>query len=270
MQFIFMMRYSYFGRSDWRSPVSQNPGELFSRDRLAHRFNLFEKVALQSLADQTDKDFKLLLLSSEGLPERHKTLLRDVTADKLGSDRVHLMFEDPDMAGTRFRRYLKTNLNDTHMTSQIVLDDDDAVATNYVEVLRREALTATALFQPGQEHTYVSFPKGVTANFGDNGVQVHHRTSPFTALGLALISPTMAKRNAYFIAHKRIARRHPVRMIYSQAPMYIRSLHGMNDSRGLFDDDQLSAVELDDLHQRFPLLHRFKVNQTQPELQLAG
>ncbi|MBY5932174.1 putative rhamnosyl transferase [Tateyamaria omphalii] len=254
MQVVFQMRYSYFGKSGWRSRASKDPGRLFSEERLKKRSYYFEKIALASLASQQDEDFKLVLLSSEGLPDWHKAYLGEMCKDVLGPDRAHVIFREPQRAGNCFRSYQHEALNSDDYTAQIVLDDDDAVSCDFVDVMRREALAMQSLFRSDEDYCYVSQAQGLSAVFEDGGCQLLHRTVPFNTQGLMLVARTLSRRNPFFTAHKKLARRHPARAIYGQTPYFIRAIHDLNDSRTMHSDDTVRPDEIDGLVKRFPLL----------------
>lgn len=253
MQVVFLTRYSFFGQSGWRSRASRDPGRLFDLERLKKRAYFFEKIALASLCSQQDQDFKLVLLSSEGLPQEHKSYLQQVCGDSLG-DRAHVIFREPAPAGNRFRRYIRNHLTDDPMTLQVVLDDDDAVSTDFVKVMKAEAMAAETLFRTPEDYTYISQAQGISAVFENGTVSLTHRSVPFNTQGLGLLARTQSRRNPFFTAHKKIARRHPARVLYSQKPFYIRAVHDTNDSRAMNGTEHVTDQELPNVVERFPLL----------------
>ena len=210
MHMIYEMRYSYFGRSGWQSEASNDAAKLFDDARLDGRHYFLEKIALRSLADQSDGDFGLIVLSAEALPERHKSRLQQVCGDMLG-DRAHVIFRGPDSAGTCFTRYRKATFNRDPWSTQIVLDDDDAVSADFTEKLRAEAMAAKKLRAPGEEYCFLSHARGISAVFRDGQISLRHRLNAATNLGLAVTAPTGSRRQPFGIAHKKILERRPVR-----------------------------------------------------------
>lgn len=254
LQILFQTRYSFFGKSGWRSAPSRDKAQLFDPGRLARRFSLFEKMALASLRDQTDTGFKLVVLTAQDLPPDHARLLREACHDVLGPERAHIIARPEGSAGAWLQKYTARKLNDAPHSVQIVLDDDDAVSADFVEVARAEAAFALSRFRPEQDCVYLSFASGLTARFSDDGVDLIRRDVAFTNLGLSLVAPTTTRRNPYMLAHKKVARRHPVRVIHDQRPYYIRAIHGMNDSRAHHGDDVLDAAAVRAARAYFPLL----------------
>ena len=102
MQAMFLMRYSYFGISDWRSTASKDASKLLSDARLEKRFALFEKLPLAALRDQTDPDFALVVLWSEAMADKHKKRLTEAAKDVLGDGRAHVLFRSPNTAAKEF------------------------------------------------------------------------------------------------------------------------------------------------------------------------
>lgn len=258
MHMLYMMRYSFFGNSGWQSAASQDPKLLFDEERLREREYFLEKIAARSLADQSDKDFDLIVLSSKLMPEPASKRLREICGDMLGR-RAHVIFRDPDQAGIIFHRYRKRNFTKYATSTQIVLDDDDALAVNFTEDLRAEAEAAQSLMQrrPDRpDYVFISHARGVSARFDNGEMEFTHRSVPATNLGLAVVAPSHSRRNPFNVAHKRILERRPVRVIYTHEPQYIRAVHGSNDSRVRehLAKDLVRENEMPAMLEAFPLL----------------
>ena len=255
LQVVFQTRYSFFGSSGWRSAASKDEAELFDPARLSRRFELFRKMNLASLRDQTDGDFRLVVLTSTRMPEDHLKLLTEACHDTLGAGKCHILPRAPGGAGQWLRQYMTRSLNDTSHAAQVVLDDDDAVSADFVESVRREAEHAVRGLGAGRDCVYLSYATGMTAlHHPDGGIDLMDRVIPFTNLGLTLVAPTTTRKNPFMLAHKKVARRHDVRVFYDQRPWYLRSVHDTNDSRGLHENNPLPAARVQAALARFPLL----------------
>jgi hypothetical protein len=257
IQTVFQTRYSYFGQSGWRSNASKAQEMLFDPARLAKRLYLFEHMNLACLRDQSDPEFKLAILTSTLLPEDHFKDLTALCHDMLGPERVHILRRGPGSAGKQFNRFMTRKLSTTPHAVQVVLDDDDALSVDFVEETRREAEFALSRFRPDQDCVYVSFASGLSARFDDDGLLLTPRSVPFTNLGLALVAPSDTPKNPYMLAHKKVARRHPVRVIHDQRPFYIRAVHDTNDSRAMMDKTPLAPEDVATALTYFPLLRNF-------------
>ena len=255
LRVVFQTRYSFLGSSGWRSEASKDAAVLFDPARLARRFDLFCRMNLACLRDQTDGDFRLLVLTSTQMPADHLKLLTEACADTLGAERALVLPRAPGGAGQWLRQFMQRKMADVSHSAQVVLDDDDAVSTDFVESVRREGEHALRSLRPGQDCVYLSYATGMTARFNpDGGVDLMDRVVPFTNLGLTLVAPAGAKRNPFMLAHKKVARRHDVRVFYDQRPWYLRAVHDTNDSRALHGDDPLPAERVKAAMAQFPLL----------------
>lgn len=271
LQMVFQTRYSFFGRSGWQSDASKQKETLFDPDRLAKRLYLFERMNLASLRDQTDANFKLLILTSFDLPQDHFRLLTEACHDIIGSDRTFISARKPGHAGAWMRKCMRNHLSTTSHSAQIVLDDDDAVSVDFVERCRAEACFALDQLRPDQDCAYVSFATGLTGRFeSGGGLNLIPREVPFTNLGLTLVAPTRTRRNPYILAHKKVARRHAVRVIHDQRPFFIRSVHDTNDSRTRHGDTILGPEAVQDAQTWFPLLREFDLIATRADVSAAA
>lgn len=254
LQTLIQMRYSFFGRSGWRSAVATDKALLFDPDRLAFRLSLMRRITLPSLAAQTDPDFRLLILTSDDLPTDHLRALTETCHEFLGDDRVHLIPHIPTRPGWVFRKYIVENLNTHSHIAQVVLDDDDALACDFVAMNKHEAEFALSYMQGGDPARFISYATGISAAFAPDGIRLSHRTVPFTNLGLTLVTRTETDFNPYQVAHQKVARRFPVRVNYDQRPFYIRAVHDHNDSKGRLSDDPVLHADLPRMRKYFPLL----------------
>lgn len=254
VQAVFLTRYSFFGSSGWRAAASKDKERLLDPERLDKRFELFQQMNLASLAAQSDPNFKLVILTSSEMPEKQARDLTEACKDTLGDDRAIILARAPGSAGQWFQKFMSRRMTSVSHSLQIVLDDDDAVSTDFVEVVRREGEFAVSTLTPDMPHQYISFPNGLTAKFDEDGVDLMLRDVPFTNLGLTLVAPTDTHKSPFMLAHKKVARRHKVRVIHDQRPYYIRAVHDTNDSRAHHNDDYMDAAAAEKMFDYFPLL----------------
>ncbi|WP_318246701.1 glycosyltransferase [Pseudooceanicola marinus] len=251
------MRYSYFGTSAWRSKASRDKAILFDPDRLAERFRMFRQIALASLRDQEEKDFVLGILTSDDLPKEHLKLLREAACDVLG-DRARVYPRPPAKAGEVFREIqqeLVAGHGHDHV-AQIVLDDDDALSADFMTELRRDAELAIPRVPPHRPYCFLSFSRGVSlVSEKGGGYGYYTRDVPYTNLGLTLLARPDSPRNVYLVSHSKLAIHHPSRVVNDMRFYYLRSIHGSNDSRGIFKPEKpLKSFQMRLLRARFPLL----------------
>lgn len=125
------------------------------------RLRLFERYTLPSVAAQTQKDFKWLVLFDRETTLPYRDLL---TAFKETCPMLHPVFVRPD-AGQYFttifqqviERDIRQDMQQGITTDKLIttyLDSDDALASDYVATVRREAVSLP-------DNTYITFYYGL-------------------------------------------------------------------------------------------------------------
>ncbi len=65
------IRFSFYGVTDTRAKPDSDGStlaRLYDETRMARRFFLFENITLPSLVNQTDRDFRTVIMSSTVIP----------------------------------------------------------------------------------------------------------------------------------------------------------------------------------------------------------
>lgn len=194
---------------------------LFDEARLARRFAVFEAMTLPSLDAQDDRDFAVALVTSKLMPRPWLDRLKALAEPR---DHLHVMPFDPTAEMRRFARRAVRRLRrrgDRLVTFR--LDDDDALARDYVRALRRAATEA----EPG---AMLSAPEGLLLRAVGGGFQAIPSVWPNIALGLAHVG-TGDERETIF-SQGNHSRHDPASIgrIPSRAPSWIYGFHDANDS----------------------------------------
>lgn len=257
MKVIYETRFSYFGRSGWQSPASTDPALLFAPERLDARFELFEEIALQSLVDQEDDAFDLLVLSSELMPEPYQKRLTELCADSLGA-RATVLFKPPKVAG----KVIHWNVRDTYAEephiAQVVLDDDDAVSCDFTAAVKYEARCLLDNPHSADDAAFLSFSRGLSLGIEDGApAWMTWRNVPYTNQGLTFVSPPRHNKNPFNVPHLKVGQKFPTRVINTPRPYYIRAVHELNDSRANVRDERYSPEEIAEQIRWFPLLRQW-------------
>ncbi|QPH55480.1 glycosyltransferase [Pontivivens ytuae] len=165
----------YFGPSN--PTLEEKRDYLFDSKRMAHRFEMFETILRPSLAQQTDRDFRHIALSSTLLPDEHRTRLDTLAAEQgfevayVGTD----MHEEQAFSSTNL-----VNPADYDRLVTIRIDDDDALASDYVERVR--SLSALDM-----DDYSLTFSGGIfLSRFGSNW-RIQRRVKARTACGLVRV-----------------------------------------------------------------------------------
>jgi hypothetical protein len=221
------IRFSYYGFTDTRlRPDSEDDplARLYGEARMARRFHLFENLTLPSLLAQTDKDFRIVVMSSDVMPDVYKDRLRVVTA---GLPDVVLDFSANRQGNKAFIPHMNASLGPTKagISTHFRLDDDDALAHTYIARLRQ--LTHTL-----PPSTHVSFPTGLIlfpANPGQpDGISTVHQRI-LTSQGLATVVGPSFMKNPFMMMHSNVWTRWPL-VSDPSFVAYIRTLHFENDT----------------------------------------
>ncbi len=257
MELVFQTRFSFFGISGWKSENSKSEEALFAPERLEKRFSLFENIALAGLKDQTDQNYKLCILSSDNLPEKYKNRLQELCNDTIGADRCQFAYRGPRKAGRLFRQVMMEQYPDDQTIAQVVLDDDDAVSSDFVEICKQEARHARDHNYGDTDGVFLTFPRGVSLGLA-NGVAewVSQRNAHFTNLGLTLVAPPSFNRHPFLTSHRQIGNRFTARAILTLRPFYVRAVHEDNDSDAKHNEDKYTPEQIGEIMTYFPFLKK--------------
>jgi hypothetical protein len=226
------IRFSFYGLTDTRTQPDEDGAalaRLYDETRMARRFFLFESLTLPSLINQTDRDFRTVIMSSEVMPDRFKDRLSAIAAKLPGAVVEFSQHQRGDLAFQKFMieaSGFKGRATSVHFR----LDDDDAVSVNYISRLR----DVTRVLSPA---THVTFPTGVfvfpvsaTEPVGVSMMQQRF----LTAIGLATVNGPSFQKNPFQMQHGNVWTRWPVVSIPDFCS-HIRTQHFENDSAAMQD-----------------------------------
>ncbi|MGB2201228.1 MAG: glycosyltransferase [Pseudooceanicola atlanticus] len=231
VQMVGVMRFSVL-TTDFTTLRRGTPDEIAERifrpEAMELRFRLFEALTLPTLLNQTDPDFRLVILTSDQMPKQFLDRLRDLAAPHAGTevwpapvDRHYRLLRQsfgrvaPDGSGHRL---------------SFRIDDDDAVDLEMVE--RSKTISRQLLaFQKDETATMLCWNKGFyydIAEEGENSLTDTYLRAPL-AIGTTLLHRPEDGHNPYRYNHKNFAAHYNV---YSDIslPGFIRSIHPGNSS----------------------------------------
>ncbi len=261
---LITTRFSFFGKSGWKSDYSANPDELFDKNRLLKRFWLFENITLPCLKAQTDQDFHYYVLSSKLMPDWAKEKLVELCTKHLDESRFTIGFGPPAYARKYQAWAIKNVAGADHPVAQVVLDDDDALSTDYIANLKTHLtnLQSKGTLDVDKLPYFITFPRGYALSLREKELQLWAHKYPFINLGLTMIGTT-SQKNILGISHKAA----PKLFGYirdDENLMYIRTLSDVNDSRV---DQTVRWKEVadwtknKDVCTRFPFLTSLKIKE---------
>ncbi|WP_424831566.1 putative rhamnosyl transferase [Ruegeria sp.] len=254
MQVTGLCRFSYPAIGGFQiehETIEDRRAFLYSSKRLNERFHLLETVTLPGLKDQTDEDFEFLIVVGNCLPADASDRLYDLTA---GVKQVRIIAETPD----EHRKVMKRILNQARTDPgkpclQFRLDDDDAVAVDFIERLRGAIGDFTGLIKRHPAIT-IDFNCGYLLDVSRGAPRALRLHRSLISAGLGMYVQGNSDLTIMNFAHQRLARFMPV-VSYPDKPMWIRSLNGFNDSpnarKGQQKPEPLDIDIKTDLAERF-------------------
>ncbi len=223
IQILGLCRFSY--------PTGGNTGfsrnvDLYDPARLDRRLRLFETVCLPPLRAQTDPDFTVLVLVGQALPGPARDRLRAALATL---PQAVLCVEPEgqphmDVCG----RLLKAHRNPAaRRVAEMRVDDDDAVAVDFVARLRHNGARAAALVA-GDRPVEIDFHNGIALRTGADPQMIAVAAPHWTPAQAFLMAPG-DRRTAFDFNHAGFWKR-DLCLSCPDPLMFIRSFHGDNDS----------------------------------------
>lgn len=237
MQIIGHCRFSWLGISDTgRELVNRADAAavLWSPQRMAVRFHLFETLLLPCLRAQTDQDFRFLLTTSAAMPQMYFDRLAKLTQDQ---PNVEILVTDKDDIGHALSPVMQASIEAGPKPVHFRLDDDDGVCATYVERLRT---LCTALdFSAG---TAISFPSGVISVYDGEKFLNAPTFRPYIAIGLAFIAGPDYRRDPFRIQHRRVGERNTSYLDPSFCAFHY-TRHSANNTNGYGEDHHNLAAD---------------------------
>lgn len=203
--------------------------QLYAPRRIEARFRFFETLTLPSLAAQTDKDFRLVVLIGRGLQMRYKSRLR-----ALVERYPFLCISQQEPAGplVSTRKAFRRGLQDgAEFVTGFRIDDDDAVATDFIEKTRT---AAEMLLQAGrvdaENPAAIAFHRGIYWDLKahEDPFYDFRERSPL-GLAAAMVTTPDAQVNIFRWNHRNLPA-HVRCWTDPSEQMFLRTLHATNDS----------------------------------------
>ena len=184
-------------------------------------------MALPSLRAQTDPNFELIIVVGDQMSARHLARLTALITN-MPQARIHA--EPPRPQREVMKQILNAARKDfSQPCLQFRFDDDDAVAMDYVEQLRKAAADCEGLTK---QHKSVAFDwnKGYIAEYGAKGVSATEIFRPFDVAALGMWVKGDCHLTIMNFAHNKINRFMPS-VSFDEPRMFIRGHNASNDSR---------------------------------------
>ena len=201
---------------------------IWSPERMALRFHLFEQLCLPSLIHQSDRHFDCVILTGEQLPTEYRERLEALLAPHpnmhlraVGTDNHYQLLKDG---------YNSIDLGDASHKALFRLDDDDAVDLGFIARTRQRAQGLLQMQDP-KTPTIIAWNRGFyvrRTEAGPNEVFDATERAPLST-GTTLLAPVGYHRNPYRYNHRALAQHYTTYSDIS-VPAFIRTIHGDNKS----------------------------------------
>lgn len=247
-QIVGLIRFSYPAKGGFAKgfdSAEQAEAFLYEPARLERRFHLFEKMCLPALQAQGDGAFTLVILTGDTLPDSAKARLKG-HLKTLADGRLVTLPTKPHYGAMKAALRQVAPGKASHRTS-FRLDDDDALASDYIARLRARAEQVHALGQ-GQP-VAIAFNRGLYVRLQDSGNEVFDAVerTPLS-VGSALVAPIGQENNIYARNHRFLPQFFDT-VSEAATPTWIRTIHADNDSdpfiqgkSHMWDDAQIDAA----------------------------
>lgn len=231
-EIVGVCRFSYLGEGGFEASkqgMEKLAAELYDQQRMNRRFAFFEKLCLPSLAAQTDPDFRLVVLIGTSMPMRFRTRLKGL-ADLYPFLQICALEPHGPLNSTK-RAYRRGLSDGADFITGFRIDDDDAVAVDYIEKTRAAADHLIAAGWADADHpVVVAFHRGLYWDMNDKEAPFYDfREIGPLGLASAMITRPDDHSNMFRWNHRRVGAY--ARMWTDPTDqMFVRTLHQHNDS----------------------------------------
>ncbi len=231
VQVVGICRWSYpSSPGDFRltpERLDQARALLYDPGRMEHRLFLLDQVVLPALRNQTDKDFTLVLLLGERLPSRYRNRLLEMVSTV---PQIRPVFAEEGKGQKKLARGILRGLRDpdAEAVAEFRLDDDDAVAIDFVEETRRTYADIRPLFA-AKGMFCIDYTRGVVMVSEPEGCDFRPISARWWTPGLAIYLRPDHPKSVLDFHHMKLWRRMHT-LMYADKAMFVRGIHHTNDS----------------------------------------
>ncbi len=226
-----LVRFSYLGEGGFamsEKGLDAVRDILYDPVRLERRFAFFERLALHSLRNQRDEDFKVGVLIGDSFPQAARDRLEHLLSDVPQAQIIAL----PQLVHFNAIKLAFAEIGDdpdaTH-TATFRLDDDDAMHRMTTRRIRRLSQSLLAI-RDEKTPFALAFNRGFYLDVGNQKQPITewYEKTPL-GVGLALVAPKDDAENVFRRNHRKLGEYYDC-FTEIERPMFIRSVHADNDS----------------------------------------
>lgn len=207
--------------------LEKTAAHIFSPERMALRFRIFENLCLPSLTRQSDGDFDCVVLTAKSMPAQYLDRLRallkplaNIHCKPVGMDKHYQLLK---------QGYNSVPVDGCSHRILFRLDDDDAVDLDFIKRTKRLANGLLQLQGPDIPFI-IAYNRGFYVRSNKDGTEVFDacERAPLST-GTTLVARVEHPANPYRFVHRRLAQHYNTFSDIS-VPAFIRTIHGDNKS----------------------------------------
>lgn len=261
IQVLGLCRFSMLVQGDFQATgedLDRNRALLYDPARMEQRMRWFENLCLPPLMWQHDPDFTLILATGEDLPEPWIGRLRAIAE---AVPQIRLEQVAPGRHAEICKALLARHTEpDADVVAQFRMDDDDAVARDYVARVRRDWRMVAPMMN-GNDPVALDYGRGlVLEQARDGGLSLRCELTHFWVPALTLYFPGGKPRSIMNYRHDWMWRFVPT-ISRPDGLMWVRGFHASNDSPR--DPYGHRKIEMSETEIEAALLRRFGLGKTQ-------
>ena len=204
MEVFFQMRFSYCGKPTGLVNRKARQSRKFNEDDVLQQFEMLERLTLPSLRDQKDPAFRLVLLSSDRMPDACKDHLTWLLNHYLPG-RSQVLYARPLIPGRVFRHFMQQHARGQEPVIQTQVLDGDAFGERFVRTLREHAIEnwsaeAQEDKRAASKGTFMTFRRGLNLRMQGKKITGLEPTAlRKTPFGLSLVARAVSRYNPALI-----------------------------------------------------------------------
>ena len=229
MQVLGLCRFSYPAHGGFQTEhesIEERIRFLYADDRLDERFRIFECFTLPALKAQTDPDFTLIVVIGADMPATPRARLEGLLA---GLPQALVRVMEPG----RHRSVMGQIINEARRDDglpciQFRMDDDDAVACDFVAKTREVAAESAALINR-HRLTAIDFTRGHIAQPTARGILAEPTARQYWVPSLSVVARPGEALTVMNFNHVKLWQFMPT-ITLKDPDMYVRGISNWNDS----------------------------------------
>jgi len=203
--------------------------DFFESKYLDYRLDIFKNITLRSFREQTKKDFIVLLLHSEKLPEKYKLIFKNLENDN--PFLINIYIPDSELEGSDYINAVQNSIDHVNFINGVSInfriDNDDALPCDFIERLKQ-------FLKPEFSEYVISIPKiSIVQRVSTNKYLKQEKYFPSNSIGLAYVTRKDNYKTIMTLGdHGKVNHAHP--MILLPGNGGIQTINGKNIMNSLY------------------------------------